>query len=174
MSATKRINTGDYNIDTFKYNGNPSGNVVMTTHTLLIDGNVVVLGNTTNVQAYDTTLSIFHVNYTQTSPVAGYSGLENVRGGGVNANVGIYWDETGPFTGQWIANNAVGDVGPILTSYNTIIKKTTNAPLGQDEFVVVTGANAAGGGTGLFVNAGTTSSELVSTLTAKKYGIIFG
>ena len=174
MSATKRINTGNYNIDTFKYNGNPDGNVVMVTNTLYVEGNLVVVGNTANVQAYNTTLSVFHLNYGQTTPVTGYSGIENVRGGGSYANVGVYWDENGPFAGQWVANNAVGDVGPILTSYNTKIRKTTDSPIGEDEFVVITGNTAAGGGTGLFVNAGTTSAELISTLTAKKYGIIFG
>lgn len=174
MSATKRINTGDYNIDTFKYNGNPDGNVNMTTNTLYVDGNLVVTGTTANVQAYNTTLPIFQVNYGQSTPVSGYSGLENVRGGGANPNVGLYWDEDGPFAGQWVANNAVGDLGPVLTSFNTKIRMTTNEPVGVPEFVVITGNTAAGGGTGLFVNAGTTSSELVSTLTAKKYGIIFG
>lgn len=174
MSAAKRINTGDYIIDTFKYSGNPDGNVVMTTNTLYVDGNLVVVGNTANVQAYNTTLPIFHLNYAQTSPVSGYSGIENVRGGGSYANVGIYWDENGSFAGQWVANNSVGDLGPVLTSYNTVITKTTSEPVGQAGFVVITGNTAEGGGTGLFVNAGTTSAELVSTLTAKKYGIIFG
>jgi hypothetical protein len=170
MSATKRINTGDYQIDTFKYNGNPAGNVVMTTNTLYVNGNLVVVGNTANVQAYNTTLPIFYINYGRTSPAAGYSGLENTRGIGY-ANVGLFWDET---TSQWVANNSVGELGPILTSYNTKVKKTTDAPIGENDYVVITGATAAGGGTGLFVNAGTTSSELVSTRTAKKYGIIFG
>lgn len=174
MSATKRINTGDYNIDTFKYNGNPAGNVVMTTNTLYVDGNLVVVGTFANVQAYNTILPIFHINYGQSSPVSGFSGLENVRGGGAYANVGLYWDEDGSFQGQWVANNAVGDIGPILTSYNTKVKKTTSEPAAETGFVVITGNTADSGGTGLFVNAGTTSAELVSTLTAKKYGIIFG
>lgn len=174
MSATKRINTGNYNIDTFKYYGNPDGNVVVTTNTLYVDGNLVVVGNTANVQAYNTTLPIFHLNYAQTSPVSGYSGLENVRGGGSYANVGLYWDEDGPYAGQWVANNAVGDIGPVLTSYNTKVKNTTSYPTGVSGFVVITGNTAGNGGTGLYVNAGTVSSELVSTLTAKKYGIIFG
>lgn len=179
MSATKRIfgtvsNPGHYNIDTFKNNGNPEGNVYVTTNTLYVDGNLVVVGNTANVQAYDTTLSIFHVNYGKVSPAAGYSGLENVRGGGATANVGLYWDEDGANAGEWVANNALGNVGPILTSYNTKIEKTTNSPVAQTGYVVITGNVAEGGGTGLFVNAGTSTSELVSTLTAKKYGIIFG
>lgn len=175
MSATKRINTGDYNIDTFKNNGNPLGNVVVTTHTLLVYGNLSVVGTTANTQAFDTINQIFHINADLTdgdSPRAGYSGFENNRGN--SANVGLYWDETGYFAGQWVANNSVGDSGPILTAYNTKFKITTSTPSAQAGYVVVTGNTAGGGGTGLYVNAGSSTSELVSTLTAKKYGIIFG
>lgn len=175
MGASKRINTGNYTITTFKTNGNPLGNVKLDTHTLYVDGNLVVTGITTNVQAYDTILPIFHINSNLTvsdSPHAGLSGLENNRGSEVS--VGLYWDESGSTAGQWIANNSVGDSGPILTSYNIKAQKTTSNPLGVSGYVVVTGNNAGGGGTGLFVNAGSSSSELVSVLTAKKYGIIFG
>lgn len=145
----------------------------MNTNTLFVTGNLVVVGTSTNVQAFDTTLSIFHINYGASSPHAGLSGLENVRGGPY-ANVGIYWDEDGTYAGQWIANNALGNIGPVLTSFNTKIEKTTASPIGQTGYVVVTGNTAASGGSGLFVNAGTSSNELVTTASAKKYGIIFG
>lgn len=175
MGASKRINTGNYTITTFKTNGNPLGNVELDTHTLYVDGNLVVTGITTNVQAYDTILPIFHLNSNLTvsdSPHAGYSGLENNRGS--ELAVGLYWDEDGAAAGQWIANNALGDSGPLLTSYNVKIQKTTNSPTAVTGYVVVTGNVAQSGGTGLFVNTGSTTSELVSVLTAKKYGIIFG
>lgn len=174
MGASKRINTGNYTITTFKNNGNPLGNVALDTHTLYVDGNLVVTGTTTNVQAYNTTLSIFHLNSALTPsdpPAPGFSGLENNRGSG---SVGLYWDEDGTYAGQWIANNNVGDEGPILTSYNTKIKKTTNEPQTVTGYIVVTANVAEVGGTGLFVNTGATTSELVSVLAAKKYGIIFG
>jgi hypothetical protein len=175
MSATKRINTGDYTIDTFKYNGNPLGNVLVTTHTLRVYGNLEVTGTNVFIDAFDTINPIIRVNANLTTadaPRAGYSGLENNRGN--VANVGIYWDEDGSYAGKWVANNSVGDLGPILTSYETIIQHTTDTPTGIPGFVVITGEAAAGGGTGLYVNAGASTSELVSTQTAKKYAIIFG
>ena len=175
MSATKRINTGNYTIDTFKYNGNPLGNINVITHTVTIDGNLVVVGNTANVQAFDTINPIFHVNASKTDmegPTPGYSGLENNRGSA--ANVGLYWDEDGPNSGEWVANNSIGNLGPILTSYNVKIDKTTSFPVSANNYVVLTGNTEGVGGTGLFVNAGTSSTEVVSIQTARKFAIIFG
>lgn len=175
MSVTKRINTGDYTIDTFKYDGNPDGNIYVYTHTLRIDGNLEVVGNTANIQAFDTTKQIFQINADQTSsdlPRTGISGFENNRGNG--ANVGLYWDEDGTYSGQWIANNTAGNTGPILTSYNVKIDQTTNQPVGESGYVVITGEAAGAGGSGLYVNAGSSSDELVTTAKIRKYGIIFG
>jgi hypothetical protein len=175
MSVTKRINTGDYTIDTFKYDGNPDGNVYVLTHTLTIDGNLIVIGNTANIQAFDTTKQIFQINADQTTgdlPRAGFSGFENNRGNG--SNVGLYWDEDGTYSGQWIANNSNGSTGPILTSYNVKIDQTTDQPLGESGYVVITGDNPGVGGSGLYVNAGSTSDELVTASKIRKFGIIFG
>ena len=175
MSATKRINTGDYTIDTFKYDGNPLGNVNILTHTVTIDGNLVVVGNTANIQAFDTTKQIFQINADLTSgdsPREIVNGFENNRGSG--SNVGLYWHESGTYSGEWVANNAVGNTGPILTSYNVKIDQTTNQPVGESGYVVVTGDSPGSGGSGLFVNSGSTSDELVTTAKIRKYGIIFG
>jgi len=175
MGASKRINTGNYTITTFPNNGNPSGNVDVTTHTLLVNGNLKVTGTTTNVQAYDTTLSVFRLNAnltTANTPASGFSGIENVRGN--QSNVGLYWAETGIYQGQWIANNSVGNAGPILTSYNVKIDQTTSNPAGVAGYTVITGNTASTGGSGLFVNAGSSSDELITTLGVRKYAIIFG
>lgn len=175
MSVTKRINTGDYTIDTFKYDGNPNGNVSVITHTLYIDGNLVVTGNTANVQAFDTTKQIFQINADLTgvdAPRNGVNGFENNRG--TDSNVGLYWYESGTYSGQWVANNSVGNIGPILTSYNVKIDQTTSSPIGEAGYTVITGNVAGAGGSGLYVNAGSTSEELVTTSKIRKYGIIFG
>jgi hypothetical protein len=175
MGAAKKINTGDYTISTYKYNGNPLGNVNVQTHTLYIEGNLLVQGISTNVQAFDTINPIFRLNANKsnvTAPTSGYSGILNVRGS--SANVGIFWDEDGTYSGQWIANNGAGNTGPILTSYNFKLDKTTSDPLATNNFVVMSGNIEGSGGTGLYVNAGTASAELVSTLSAKKIAIIFG
>jgi hypothetical protein len=175
MSVTKRINTGDYTVDTFKYDGNPLGNVEFITHTLRIDGNLVVVGDTANVQAFDTTKQIFQINADLTSvesPRSGINGFENNRGD--SSNVGLYWYEDGIYSGQWVANNAVGDIGPILTSYNVKIDQTTDQPVGEAGYIVITGNTAGAGGSGLYVNAGSISDELVTTSKIRKFGIIFG
>lgn len=174
MGASKRINLGNYTITTFPNDGNPLGNVEVITNTLMVYGNLKVTGTTTNVQAYDTTLPIFHLNSNLTVanvPTPGLSGIENNRGN--EPAVGLYWAEDGTFDGQWIANNG-SNIGPILTSYNVKIDKTTNDPQGQANVVVVTASNTESGGSGIFVNSGANSSELVTTLGVKKYAIIFG
>lgn len=175
MSVTKRINTGDYTIDTFKNDGNPLGNVEILTHTVRIEGNLVVLGTTANIQEFDTTKQIFQINADLTSidsPREVVNGFENNRGS--ESNVGLYWYESGTYSGQWVANNALGDIGPILTSYNVKIDQTTNQPVGESGYVVITGESPGTGGSGLFVNAGSTSDELVTVSKIRKYGIIFG
>jgi len=174
MGSSKRINTGDYTITTFKYNGNPLGNVNMETHTLYVDGNLIVAGTSTNVQAFDTINPIFKINANKTMadpPTSGLSGILNLRG--TEPNVGIFWDETGTFANSWIANNG-SNVGPILTSYNVKIDKTTSNPLATNNYVVISGNATGAGGTGLFVNAGNVSTELVSTIGVRKLAIIFG
>lgn len=175
MSVTKRINTGDYTIDTFKNDGNPDGNVIVLTHTLKILGNLEVVGNTANVQAFDTTKQIFQINADLTpgdSPRGVVNGFENNRGS--DANVGLYWWESGTYSGEWVANNSVGNIGPILTSYNVKIDQTTSEPTGVAGYTVLTGNTAGAGGSGLYVNAGSTSDELVTTAKIRKFGIIFG
>ncbi len=174
MSVSKKINTGNYTLDTNKYGTNPLGNITVITHTMTIDGNLVVVGTTAEVQAFDTINPILRVNASKTpseAPTSGYSGLENVRG--TEPNVGLYWDEDGSNAGEWIANNG-SDLGPLLTSYNVKLDKTTTNPLAVGDYVVVTAEDPNVGGTGLYVNAGTTSTELVSVQTARKFAIIFG
>ena len=174
MGVSKRISTGDYEITTFPNTINPYGNVAITTNTVVITGNLKVIGTTTNVQAYDTTLSIFHLNSNLTianTPAPGYSGIENNRGN--QANVGLYWDEDGSNAGEWIANNGT-DLGPILTSYNVKLDKSTDNPISVNDYVVISGNVPDVGGTGIFVNAGVESSEIVAVPAARKFAIIFG
>jgi hypothetical protein len=174
MSVSKKINTGNYTIDTNKYGTNPDGNITVITNTITIDGNLFVFGNTAEIQAFDTINPIIKVNAAKTdleSPTPGYSGLENVRG--TEPNVGLFWDEDGVNAGEWVATNG-SDTGPLLTSYNVKLDKTTDNPLAVDDYVVVTASNADVGGTGLFVNTGASSTELVSVQTARKFAIIFG
>jgi hypothetical protein len=176
MSVSKRINTGDYVVTTNPTTGNPDGDVFFYTNTFNIFGNLSVTGTNLAVDAVDTVNQIFHVNadlFAPDPPASGYSGLENRRG--TDANVGIYWDEDGSNAGEWIANNSVGNLGPILTSYNVKIEKAANTnPTASASFIVMTGAEPDAGGTGLYVNAGVSSSEIVSIPGARRLAIIFG
>jgi hypothetical protein len=79
MGASKRINTGNYSITTFPNDGNPLGNVDITTNTLMVYGNLRVTGTTTNVQAYDTTLSIFRLNANLTVANAQHQDLVELK-----------------------------------------------------------------------------------------------
>lgn len=174
MGVTKRINTGNYVIDTFKNDGNPSGNVEIYTHTVNIDGNLIVSGTTAYIQAFDTINPIIHVNANLTpadSPVTGLSGIQDNRGSENPA--GLYFDEDGSNAGEWIANNGA-NVGVLLTSYNVKVDKGNANPTGSATYVVVSADEAGVGASGLFVNAGATSSELVSIPGARRLAIIFG
>ena len=72
-----------------------------------------------------------------------------------------------------MANNGA-NIGPLLTSYNVKLDKSTDNPISVNDYIVITGNVPDVGGTGIFVNAGATSTELVSVQTARKFAIIFG
>lgn len=114
MSVTKRISTGNYNLTT------PAGNVVVTTDTMHIYGNLYVQGNTTvvnvaNISTADPTITL---NSNISVPFEGNSGLEIYRGPS-NYIPALYWNET---TESWqlatnIANAATySDIATVATS----------------------------------------------------------
>lgn len=91
MSVTKRISTGDYNLTTAA----ASANVVVTTDTFKIYGNLFVQGNTSvinvaNISTADPTITL---DSNVTTPFLGNSGIEVNRGNGY-AKPALYWNET--------------------------------------------------------------------------------
>lgn len=91
MSVTKRIGTGDYNLATVT----PGANVIVTTDTLKIYGNLYVQGNSSvvnvaNISTADPTITL---NSNVTTPFAGNSGLEIYRGP-ANYIPGLLWNES--------------------------------------------------------------------------------
>jgi hypothetical protein len=91
MSVTKRISTGDYNLTTAA----ASANVVVTTDTFKINGNLFVQGsssiiNVANVSTADPTITL---DSNVTTPFLGNSGIEVNRGAGY-AKPALYWNET--------------------------------------------------------------------------------
>lgn len=94
MSVTKRIATGNYSITTAL-----TSNVVMTTDTFVLYGNLYVQGNTSvvnvaNVSTADHTITL---NSNVSTPFLGNSGLEVYRGAS-NYIPGLFWNET---TSTW-------------------------------------------------------------------------
>jgi hypothetical protein len=90
MSVTKRISTGDYNLQTLS----AAGNVTITTSTLKIYGNLYVEGNTSivNVANISTADPVITLNSNVTTPFAGNSGIEVSRGTGY-AIPAVLWNE---------------------------------------------------------------------------------
>jgi hypothetical protein len=91
MSVTKRIGTGDYNLTTVT----PGANVIITTDTLKIYGNLYVQGNTSvvnvaNISTADPTITL---NSNVTTPFAGNSGIEVFRGPSY-AMPAVLWNES--------------------------------------------------------------------------------
>jgi len=91
MSVTKRISTGDYNLTTAA----AAANVVVTTDTFKIFGNLFVQGNSSiinvaNISTADPTITL---NSNVTSPFLGNSGIQINRGIGY-AEPALFWNET--------------------------------------------------------------------------------
>jgi hypothetical protein len=108
MSVTKRISTGDYNLTTAA----PAANVVVTTDTFKIFGNLFVQGNTSvinvaNISTADPTITL---NSNVTSPFQGNSGIQVNRGSGY-AEPALYWNET---VLAWQTVTNIADIGTYI------------------------------------------------------------
>lgn len=118
MSVTKRISTGDYNLST---NVAAKSNVIITTDTFKIIGNLYVQGNTSvvNVANISTADSTIILNSNVTTPFAGNSGIEINRGPGYYTT-GLFWNET---AGAWQITSNIAD----STSYANIATTLTGS-----------------------------------------------
>jgi len=89
MATTKRV-SGDYNISSVD---SSTDNVVITTHTVTVNGNLTVTGTTTSVETTNTEIADAVITLNKGEPGSGvtgtYSGIEVDRG---SANdVAIRW-----------------------------------------------------------------------------------
>jgi hypothetical protein len=185
MALTKRI-SGDYTIQSV----NPADVVNINTKTVTINGNLVVLGNTQQVQI---TNSVFPNNFITLSSVVGInSGIEIDRPNPA-ANVKLIWNDTvrawqitpngityanlatttSTTTTNTIAN-VYADSSPSLGGNLNITGRTlyTDSTKGTVQIF----ANTAGsGGSGVYVtNTVTNNAELVTKAKAVAYSIVFG
>lgn len=178
MSTTKRIN-GDYTLQTL----NPTDKINITSPTVTINGNLYITGNSQTVSTTNSAISDHVItlnnglsNAQPPNPLG--AAIEVDRG--IEANVQIRWNET--LTRWELTNDG--------TTYSSV---TTSASL-QNANVNITGftifdstanvalyANAAaGGGSGLFINTGTTQpnvatkQELITKSRALAFSLILG
>ena len=157
MSVTKRISTGDYNLTTAA----ASANVVVTTDTFKIYGNLFVQGNTSvinvaNISTADPTITL---NSNVTTPFQGNSGIQINRGVGY-AEPALYWNET---VGAWqitanLSNPATyANIASALSGSGTVgVGVATHLPYyaTSTDTVVDAGANLTWNGANLLTITG--------------------
>ena len=92
MATTKRV-SGDYNISSVDATND---NVIVTTHTVTVNGNLTVTGTTTSVETTNTEISDNTITLNNgesgAGVTAGTSGIEVDRGS--ETNVELRWNET--------------------------------------------------------------------------------
>ena len=173
MSTVKRVGTGDYNLTTLPESINPLGNVVISTHTLTLNGNLVITGNSSQTIDQNTPTITLNANLTLANvPYPGSSGIIVNRGGETFTE--LYWNESGSFAQAWSFTDSTGTSGYALTSYKVLIDETTPTPGTVSGFVNITAFTANVGQSGLYVNSNGTVGELATAKSAKKFAIIFG
>lgn len=188
MSVTKRI-SGDYNIVN-KADGLTTGNVVITTDTLFVNGNMLVGGTATTVNKTDTDISDNTIVLNKGESGAGvtliYSGIQVDRGS--LADVGLRWNETidkwelttdgttysaiTTSSGGTAIANVYADSAPMLSANIDLFSHTIF------DSTVGTGANiklgtANGGATGVYASNGSLNNqELISKNKALVYTVL--
>jgi hypothetical protein len=182
MSSTKRIN-GNYNLTNKDVFG---ANITISTHTLTIDGNLVV-GNITSATVTNTEIedNILTLNRGETGSgvTLGYAGIEVDRG--LALTVALRWNEAGEY---WELSNDGSTYGQITTSTggSVQIESDTNPKLGgnlnitahtlydTDASVELQADTAAMGGTGFYTNqiGSANKKELITKNRSLVYSII--
>jgi len=184
MSTVKRI-SGDYTIKSV----NPADQIYLNTSTVTINGNLIVMGNTTQIDT--TTLGVSDnfiiLNANLFSSVAPTLNAGITVNRGSSANVALQWNETVrnwqiTKDGTTYANitttatagiaNVFADSAPMLSANlnlnsHTIYNSTGNVQLSL--------AAAGSGGSGVYVtNTQTSNAELATKSKAVAYSIVFG
>ena len=145
MSVTKRISTGDYNLTTAA----TAANVVVTTSTFKIFGNLFVQGNSTiinvaNISTADPTITL---NSNVIVPFQGNSGIEINRGVGY-AKPALFWNET-VLSWQTVTNIANVSTFNNIGSVATGVASQLAYYIASNSTVFSTGANLTWNGANL-------------------------
>lgn len=111
MATTKRV-SGDYNISSVDATND---NVIVTTHTVTVNGNLTVTGTTTSVETTNTEISDNTITLNNGESGAGVtsgtSGIEVDRGS--ETNVELRWNESSSY---WELTNDGSSYNQITTS----------------------------------------------------------
>jgi len=188
MSTTKRI-IGNYTLTNKETAG---ANVIISTGTLFIDGNLQIGGNSQSITHTNTDITdnIIVLNKGETSAGVsspGYAGFAVDRG--TQANVELRWNENvkswqiSDQTGVTFANIATS--GSTLSNVYSDSSPTLGGNLYLNNHTIYSGptkgnvqifANTANsGGSGVYVtNDSATNAELVTKAKAIAFSIIFG
>lgn len=186
MAVTKRI-SGTYTIQSV----NPTDQVFINTSTVTIDGNLVVLGNTTTVDTSTINLGDQYLTlnanlYSNTAPTLN-AGLTINRGS--SANVWLIWNET---IKHWQITNdgsTYGNIATNLTTLSNVYSDTApaiSANLDLRGYGIWDSVNTSGnvqvsigsvgnGGTGIHVtNTQYSNKEVMLKDRSVAYSILFG
>lgn len=161
MSVTKRISTGNYSITTVAN----QANVVVTTDTFKIFGNLYVQGNSSvvnvaNISTADATITL---DSNVASPFQGNSGIEIYRGPS-NYIPALYWNET---VQAWQITSNISDptgfanISTSASGSGSVLTGTaTHLPFYANTGTVVTdaGANLTWNGANLLTITGNLST----------------
>lgn len=178
MSTTKRIN-GDYTLETL----NLTDKINITSSTVTINGNLFVTGNsqtvsTTNSAITDHVIILNHGLSDSAPPNPLGAAIEVDRG--TEANVQIRWNES---LTRWELTNDGVNYSSVTTSSSlqaANVDITGYTIFDANAQVVLYGNAVAGGGTGLFVNTGTTQpnvatkQELITKRRSLAFSLILG
>jgi hypothetical protein len=143
--------------------------------TMVVNGNLTVLGNTTTVES--STLTVYDNLITLNGNVTGTPSFDATIqiNRGLSANTAIRWHES---TQTWqITNNGTtyGNIVAAAPSGNINITNTTLYTNPTSGNVQIYANTAGSGGSGVYVtNTQTTGAELVTKSKAVAYSIVFG
>lgn len=184
MSTVKRI-SGNYTIQSV----NTTDKINLNTSTVTINGNLIVMGNTTQIDTTTLGVSdnfiILNANlFSNTAPTLN-AGITVNRGS--SANVALRWNETVHMwqitnDGSTYANivttattgiaNLYADNSPTLSANLNLNNQRIFNPTGSVQLYLTT---AGSGGSGVYItNTQTSNAELATKAKAVAYSIVFG
>jgi len=167
MSTTKRI-SGDYNIASIE----PSDNVVISTHTVTINGNLDVLGNTTQIETTELTVDdpfiTVSANNTGNLSTAVFQEQGLVTQSSATTFAGLRFNNS---TELWEISPRVAANGAPVTAYEPIGLANAASPGGDtNDIQFKAGANTFGGNSNFTFN-GTDTVTLTGQLVYANIGI---